>query len=255
MAAPQETFSQGGSLMHRLDPRAKVFIAMFLTLVQAVAKTPQAAFAGLVMGLVLLLLARLPLRPLLVRLLLVNGFTAFIWVMLPLTYGGQPLFSLGSLAFSEPGLHLAALITLKTNGIFCSILALLGTSSVPALGQAMRWWKVPEKLCLILLFSYRYLFVIYDEYQRLQRAAAMRCFQPRTKLATYRTYGNLVGMTLVRSYNRSCRVSQAMALRCFQGRFHSLDVPAIVPSDLVLGAVLYICALFLLVFDYYLLGV
>ncbi len=254
MGAPQEIFSQGDSLMHRLDPRAKVFGAMLFALVQAVAKTPQAAFTGLVVGFVLLLLARLPLRPLLLRLLLVNGFTAFIWVMLPLTYGGSPLFSIGSLAFSEPGLQLAALITLKTNGIFCAMLALLGTSPVPALGQAMRWWKVPEKLCWILLFSYRYLFVIHGEYQRLRRAAAMRCFQPRTSMGTYGTYGNLVGMTLVRSYNRSSRVSQAMALRCFQGRFHSLDTPAAGPSDLAMGAVLFICALFLLVLDYYFLG-
>lgn len=228
---------------------------MLLALVLAVAQTLSSAVLGLIFGAFLLLLSKPPLRPLARRLLLVNGFTVFLWIMLPLTYGGSVLFTFGGLECSVQGVRLAALITLKTNGIFCCMLALLATSPVPALGHAMRWWKVPEKLCWVLLFSYRYLFVIHEEYTKLRRAAAMRCFVPATSMQTYRTFGNLLGMTLVRSYNRSRRVAQAMALRGFQGRFHALDAPSATVADVCAGLALGCAALFLFIFDHYFPGV
>ena len=81
---------------------------------------------------------------------------------------------------------------------------------------------MPTKLCLLLLFSYRYIFVIHQEYLRLVRAARLRCFKAGTNLHTYRTTGYLFGMTLVKSHHRAHRVRQAMVLRGFQGQFHSL---------------------------------
>ena len=145
---------------------------------------------------------------------------------------------------------LAGLLSLKINAIFCIVLALLTTSTVADLGRAMQWWRVPKKICLLLLFSYRYIFVIHEEYLRLRRAASMRCFVPRSTILTYRIYGNLVGMTLVRSYNRALRVGQAMELRCFQGNFHSLELPDFDIFDFMWGILLCSCAaiLFVLVF-------
>lgn len=249
MAAPQERFSQGHSALHRVDPRAKLLGAVLLSLVLAISKTPEVAALGLGLGLLLLTVARLPLRPVLTRLLVVNGFTAFLWIMLPLTYGGEPLAVLMGLKLSAAGCALAWRITLKTNAVLSMLIALVATTSVPALGRAMRWWKVPAKLCLVFLFTYRYLFVIHDEYTKLRRAASMRCFVPKTSLATYRTFGYLLGMTLVRSYNRAQRVARAMDLRCFQGAFHSLDAPRAATRDIWSGLALCLAAVTLFLLD------
>lgn len=235
-------------MLHGMDTRAKVFGAVCLSLVLATTRTPEVAIIGLLLGGLLTLMARLPMAALIKRLLLINGFTLFLWIMLPLTYGHDTV-PFGPLQLSSKGCALAWLITLKTNGIVCIMIALLTTSTVPDIGRALRWWKVPDKLCLILVFSYRYLFVIHDEYVRLRRAATMRCFSPSTNLATYRTFGNLVGMTLVRSYNRSQRVGQAMRLRCFEGRFHSLTPPGVRLADIIAGGVLVLFAVFLFIMD------
>lgn len=255
MPAPEERFSQGDSVLHRLDPRAKMIGAVLLTLSLALAESLVVSLLGLLAGLLLLILAKLPPGSLLRRLFLVNTFTFFLWVMLPLTYGGDALFSLAGMDFSLAGIQLASRITLKTNALLCVILALLATSPMPDIGRALSWWKVPEKFCWLLLFSYRYLFVIYDEYVRLRRAATMRCFVPGTNLATYRTFGYLIGMTLVHSYNRSRRVGQAMTLRCFQGRFHALDWPKATSIDMIWGIALVCGALYLFVLDHYPTGV
>lgn len=217
-----ETFSTADSFLQRLDPRVKLLSSLALIVVIALCTTFSAACGGLSVALLLVLAAKLELKLVIRRLLLVNGFVLFLWLTLPLTYPGTAAFTLGPLDFSWEGIMLAALISIKTNGTVLVLISLLATSSVAALGQALVKLKVPTKLCLLLLFSYRYIFVIHQEYLRLVRAARLRCFKAGTNLHTYRTTGYLFGMTLVKSHHRAHRVRQAMVLRGFQGQFHSL---------------------------------
>jgi preprotein translocase subunit Sec61beta len=46
MSALQEPFSEGSSLMHRLDPRGKLVVAALFAVLVAVAKLFPAALAG-----------------------------------------------------------------------------------------------------------------------------------------------------------------------------------------------------------------
>jgi cobalt/nickel transport system permease protein len=82
---------------------------------------------------------------------------------------------------------------------------------------------VPEKIVHLLLMTYRYVFVIEQEYLRLLRAAKIRGFQPGTNRSTYRTYSNIIGMLFVRAAARAERVHQAMLCRGFKGKFYSLQ--------------------------------
>ena len=237
-----ESFSQGNSPLHRADARIKLVATALLTLIIALGQSFYTAAGGLGVGIILILLTRLPLGTILRRLLVVNGFIGFLWLTLPLTYPGEALFHLGPLSVSRAGVLLAGLITLKTNAIILIFISLLATSSVADLGHAMARLHLPEKLCLLLLFSYRYIFVINQEYQRLVRAAKLRGFKPGTNLHTYRTYAHLFGMTLVKSWNRAERVHQAMLLRGFQGRFYTLDDRRLESSDLLLLGLLGLAA-------------
>lgn len=232
-----ERFAQGDSLLHRRNPKVKITVAgAFITLV-AVSGSFTVAATGLAVVAALVLVARLPLGAVIKRLLLANSFTLFLLLTLPLTYGGEELGRLGPLAISSEGTRLAALITLKTNAIVLGLIALLATSRVAALGHALEGLHLPRQLCFLLLFSYRYVFVIHQEYRRLTRAAAMRCFVPATTIHTYRTYGYIFGMTLVKSWNRSARVHQAMLLRGFDGRLIPLEQQTVGRGDIVFLAV------------------
>jgi cobalt/nickel transport system permease protein len=83
--------------------------------------------------------------------------------------------------------------------------------------------RVPEKIVRLLLMTYRYVFVIEQEYLRLIRATKIRGFRPGTNMNTYRTYAYVVGMLLVRAAARADRVHQAMLCRGFRGKFYSLQ--------------------------------
>jgi len=229
-----EPFSTGDTLLHRADPAVKIIGALLLSLIVAVSFTLPTPIAGLVFGLLLATVARLPLAPLGRRLLAVNLFTFFLWITLPLTGGGEEVTRLGPLNLSTRGIAQALLITLKTNGIFLILTALLGTSSVPEIGHSLERLHVPRKFILLLLTTYRYLGLIEQEYNRLRRSAALRCFSATTNLHTYRTYGYLIGMTLIRSYSCSQRVHKAMLMRGFQGEFPLLTVQTTRPADFLL---------------------
>jgi cobalt/nickel transport system permease protein len=218
----QEPFSEGASLAHRLDPRGKIVVAALFAVLVAVSKSYPATLAGLALALLWLALARLPVKQVIVRLLVVNSFIFFLWIVLPFTYPGDPAFHWGPLAATRQGLLFTGLITLKSNAIIIGLIALIATVPVVTLGQAMHNLRLPDKLCHLLLFTYRYLYVFEEEFHRLVQAMKIRGFRPRTNLHTYRSYAYLAAILLVRSYDRADRVFQAMLCRGFHGVFYSL---------------------------------
>ncbi len=226
-----EHFSKGESLLHRRDPRVKIIAAFLFTLVVALSNHFLVAGSALILAVILLLISRLRLKEVVKRLLLVNSFTLFLWITLPLTYGGDILTSMGPVSFSREGLLLALLITLKTNAILLTLIGLISTSTVVSIGHGLEKLGLPERLCFLLLFSYRFIFVIHQEYLRLLRAAKIRNFIPGNNLHTYRTFGYLFGMTLVKSWNRSQHVHQAMMLRGFHGKLIPLQQPNLQRAD------------------------
>ncbi len=242
MPALDTPLSRGDSLVHRLDPRARLLGFLAFSLPVALVQSQAAALLGLALAALVLLLSR-P-RPGLVlrRLAAVNLFTAFLWVFVPLSAPGQALFRLGPLAYTQEGAALALLLTLKINAAFLAVTALVASIAPPELGCALQALGLPEKLCHLLLMTHRYLFVIQREYQRLFTAARARGFTPRTSGHTYRTFAWLLGMLLVKSWDRAERVHQAMLCRGFHGRFYCLTDLQCRAADVVFVAASLVAA-------------
>jgi cobalt/nickel transport system permease protein len=217
-----EPFAQGDSLLHRLDPRIRVVAAVGLSIVVALADRYITLTLALAAGIVLIALARLPLGDVSRRLSVVVGFLVLIWLVLPFSMHGEPLFQLGPLTATRAGIDYTGRITLKMIAILALFLATVTTMSVATLGHTLARLRLPDKLIVLLLLTYRYVFVLEQEYRRLRRAADVRGFRPGTNLHSYRTYAYLVGMLLVRASARARRVYQAMCCRGFNGRFYTL---------------------------------
>jgi len=168
--------------------------------------------------------------------------------MLPFTFPGKNFYTLGSLNISQEGIKYALLITIKSNSIILAGIALLSTSSIFNLVHALRHLYLPDKLTQLFFFSYRYIQTIHSEYIRLNNAVKIRGFKAQTNFHTYRTYAYLVGMMLVRSYDRSKRVYNAMLCRGFKGKFWTLNHFVFKKSDFIAGTVMisYIIGLVLL---------
>ena len=228
-----EDFVKGDSLLHRLDPRVKIVVAGLFSVLVAVADKYSCLAAAGCLAFVLVLLARLSLRQVLLRLLAVNSLILFLWLFLPFTYGGERLFGIGPLEATREGIDYALLITVKSNTILLAIIALLATTPIITLGHALSHLRVPGKLIHLLFFTFRYIQVIHLEYLRLRNAMKVRGFKPGTDLHTYRSLAYLIGMLLVRSFDRADRIRKAMLCRGFHGKFYLLSHFELKRSDLL----------------------
>jgi len=94
---------------------------------------------------------------------------------------------------------------------------MIGTMRVDTTIKALDRLKVPNSLVQMLMFTYRYIFVFVDEFQRIWRAMESRGFKLRTTLNALRTIGKALGMLFVRSYERAERVYRAMRSRGYMG--------------------------------------
>jgi cobalt/nickel transport system permease protein len=218
-----DNFATGDSLLHRLDPRVKIVVAVLFSVVVALADNHACLAVAASVAITLLFIARLSFKQVLIRLLAVNTFILFLWLFLPFTYGGEELFSIGPLHATREGIDYALLITIKSNSIVLCLIALIATIPVITLGHALSHLRVPDKLIHLFFFTVRYLQVLHLEYDRLRDAMKIRGFRPRSNLHTYRSLAYLIGMLLIKSFDRAERIRKAMVCRGFQGKFYLLS--------------------------------
>ena len=179
------------------------------------------------------------------RMLHVEAFLILLFLTLPFTVPGRTVLTLGPFDASAEGFTFAALIACKVSASVLTILVLLGSVEAMHLGGALHALRVPEPIVRLFVLTVRYLSVISGEARRLQEAiengltaeAAVeamraRAFRPGSNRHSWRSYGNLLGMLLVRALDRAQRVEGAMLCRGFSGRFPWRDPAPLSPSDL-----------------------
>lgn len=236
-----ESFSEGNTFIHRLDPRIKLLAAFLFSVIISVSGRFFPLFLALILSIALLILARLPIKKVLLRLLFANLFILILWFFIPFTINGAPLVFLGPLIVTKEGLLYCLLLTIKSNAIIIILITLTATMPVFSMGRAMSSLGVPSKLVNLFIFSYRYIHAILLEYKRLKEAMEIRGFRPKTNMHTYRSYAYLVGMLILKSHDRAERVHSAMICRGFQGKFFDLTTFSIRGTDFLFITIFIIC--------------
>lgn len=216
----EQTLVRDDAVVCRLDPRARLIVAVAFSALVAAGNRFQSLIPALGIAVAAICLARPSVAALARRLAAADLFIVALWLVLPFTVAGTTVAQLGPLSATHEGVVLAAVITLKCNAILMVCMALLATMPLVQLGHALVHLHVPTKLVRVLLLCLRYFSVLEGEYSRLRLAMKVRGFRPRTSRHTYRTLAWLVGMLLVRSLDRAERVYAAMKCRGYRGEFY-----------------------------------
>jgi len=240
-----ESFSEGRTFIHKIDPRIRLITAFLFSVIISVSGSFHSLVLALAIALCLLVLARLPLKRVLLRLFFVNIFIFILWLFLPFSIKGEVIYEAGGLELTKQGILFCFFLTLKSNAIIMILMSLAATMPVFTMGHAMNSLKVPSKIVYLFIFTYRYIHTINREFIKLKDAIEIRGFIPGTNMHTYRTYAYLVGMLIVKSHDRAERVHAAMLCRGFHGKFFDLTEFSIEKKDLI----------FLVLFGLYLLAV
>jgi len=228
---------RGSSQIHRLDPRVKI-IGAVLFIVAATILPAGAWLPYTLLFISTLVIARLG--------ALGTGFAfkrsfvalpfALAAITLPFTVPGQAIAHLGSLTVSSEGSIRFLSILVKSWISVQMALLLAATTPFHDLLWALRELHVPRPLVAIVGFMYRYLFVLADEATRLMRARASRAADGSGKsggglIWRGQVAGGMVGNLMLRAFERSERIYDAMVSRGFTGELLALSPPVLTEAD------------------------
>lgn len=156
-------------------------------------------------------IAGIPLAYLIKRLLIFLPFVGSMAISLPLSQG------------LDRGWDLMLQIMFRGCLAFLVSLWLVNVMPFEQLLITLRRLKVPAVVVAILAFMYRYVFVVWDELDKMRTARKVRNFSGGSLWFRWKTLSQMIGMLLIRSLNRAERIHGAMLSRGWDGEVRWLD--------------------------------
>ncbi len=194
-----DAWSRIESPVHRTAAATKLTLAL-LTVLATAAVPIRFGWFFLVLGLALAGVAwasRIPLRSLAGRLLLLEPFVAGVALV----------------ALLQPrGTTIALAIVVRSTLCLGTAILLTNTTRFSDLLLVLRWTRMPALLLTTIALLYRYLFVLIEEAERMQRARASRTLFAR-RAHRWRSNAALAGQLFLRSTERAERIYAAMCAR------------------------------------------
>ncbi|MFQ6117688.1 MAG: cobalt ECF transporter T component CbiQ [Candidatus Bipolaricaulia bacterium] len=226
--------------IRRLDPRIKLGSTLLFILFVVLTPPTEVRQFGSYLAIVMtvILLAKLPLPPLLRRSLVIVPFVLLVGLFVPFLKGGETIgsYSLGPLrlSVSRSGLLVLQNIAIKAWLSVLSVTVLISTTRTPELLQGLRGLRAPTILVLLLSFMLRYIPLLAAQVAALRRAGEARLFNGRR----LNILGNVIGTLFIRTYERGERIYGAMLARGFTGEVSTIHQPRITGRDAAFAAAL-----------------
>ena len=194
-----DRYSRLASPIHRIPAPVKLVGALVIVLL-VVTIPITVPMIHVSIALVLLAIAavsRIPPGFLAKRLLLLEPFAV-----------GAALLSL----LQTNGLAVFATLVIKSTLCLLTMIILSNSTPFSDLLDVLKRWHLPPLLVTTLALMYRYLFLLIDEAERMNRARASRTFVPGRR-RSWHLLGTVIGQLGVRSTERAERIYAAMRAR------------------------------------------
>lgn len=217
-------------------------IICFFAFLLAVVTTPNYRYLDYaIYGPILIIiffLSHLPLRLILGRIAILLPFTIVIGLSIPFITPGKILFSFNfffDFHVTLEGLLFLSSVILKA--IFAISIMTILSSSTPfsEIIFGLQKLHVPQIITSLLGFIYRYIFLFTDEIHRLNMGRNARTISKNWGLSI-KSYSWLISSLLIRSFERSERIYQAMCARGFNGKFKIINTISVSIVDIVIIA-------------------
>lgn len=212
-----DDLSRRESYIHNLHPLIKIITTVvYLIVVLSFDRYEIVGLLPLVFfPLIVILLADIPAKIILMRLLFIEPFIIGIGILNPLF--DHSIMTIYGFSFSSGWVTFLS-IFIKSGLTVTIALLLIATTGMDKLSHGLRLLKTPKLLVLQLMLTYRYISVLMEELGRLITAYSLRA--PKQKGINKKAWGSLLGQLIFRTFDRADRVYQAMCLRGFKGEYN-----------------------------------
>lgn len=138
--------------------------------------------------------------------------------------------SMGGISISAGMLSFMTLLIKCCLTVFAALL-LLSTTGMNKIAAGLHKLHVPQVFIIQLLLTYRYISVLMGEASRVYNAYILRA--PNQKGISSKVWGSLIGLLLLRTYDRAGRLYQAMKLRGFENQYYGVNLDRIQRKDII----------------------
>jgi cobalt/nickel transport system permease protein len=216
-----DRFARADTAIHRLDARAKVLATLvFIVVVASFDKYAVAALLPFfVFPIVLAALGNLPTAFVVKNVAVAIPFALTIGLFNPV-FDREGAFEIGSLQISAGWLSCASIVIRAVLTLSAAFI-LVGVTGFPAVCEALERLGMPKAFVMQLQFLYRYIFVLLEDAGRSARALTLRSSGRPTRLSTV---ASLIGLLLMRTWQRADRIHMAMLARAYSGEFHKRNI-------------------------------
>ncbi len=186
-----------------------------------------------VLTIIIFYLSKLPFSFLLSRLRYPSMFILGVVILLPWLVGKTIIFQLGFLQLKQEGCLLVLLIVTRFICILTVTIVLFGTAPFFTSLKTFRKLGLSPIISDMMLLTYRYLEELGDRLLRMQRALQLKGFNHHNfRPRNLKVIASLMGSLLVRSYEDSKLVYQAMILRGYsQKTINIADSQVLIPPQ------------------------
>ncbi len=227
-----DRYSHMNSIIHNLDPRAKLVGILALLFSIVLLKDLKACLFALIVSISLLLMTKIPLK----------------FVLEQLKYGSIFILAISITMFVFG--HEPFRVLLRAFSALILIFVAFSTSRFDVSIKALNRLGFPSKLTQILMFTYRYIFVLAEEYEKLSTSLKLKNFEWKSSRRTFEIVGKIIATLFIRSYERAENVYKAMVLRGYTGNPYVIADFKIRGRDLIfiattlyLAVALHLCSL------------
>ena len=227
MISEIDRYASLSSPIHRWDPRFRLASIFALIFSVVLLYNLQLVIIGMIFAIILTCISKIPFSFVLARMKLVFILVIPFFIIIPFTIigTGVEIASFGGITLSYRGVEyvlFAAMIVIKALTAVMLIFPMIGTSRMDITIKALEGLHLPNKLVQMFAFTYRYIFVLDDEFMRTDRALAARGFKKRGNMYTLTTVSKAIAMLFVKSYERADRVFYAMRSKGYTGTIATL---------------------------------
>ncbi|MBF0507052.1 MAG: cobalt ECF transporter T component CbiQ [Nitrospirae bacterium] len=241
-----EYFSEDFRKHHMLtgiDARVKFIVAIAVLIMVISYKGFVFPLAVVLLNICLCMKMKVPFRALMLRL---SEPLAIILVLILLKFlfsGREPLFSLSLFGLSvtghKDGLIEGLMIAGRVLGAV-SVIAVLGFSTpFTELMSGLSWMRIPKGFIEILMFAYRYIFVLFEDAMVIYNAQKNRLGYCSVRRGL-NSFGTLAGSLILKAFDHSQNTTVAMVQRGYDGNMPLLRHKPFRLSEVVVSALFII---------------
>lgn len=220
-----ETETNKESPLHAIDGRVKLVLLIFI-IVYSVFSTQILVLILLeIYLLILMYISTISVKTSIKRVLLLLPFGGFIIAFQPFIHPGIVIWSGAfGIHITDLGLLWATLLMSRLVVALTSIVILSSISPMQEVVESFRKLGMPREFALIFSLMIRFLFMFFDELNKIMQAQKTRCFDAFNKKLPYtwrmKQLGYTVAMMFLRAFERGETIYMSMASRGYSDKSH-----------------------------------